>query len=137
MKTLKDFIFEKNRVNNTVNNNADLQPQTKAFTFNFKDVENAEETVKSLVELGEKHDITVTENGTSVTIMIEADNLDNMDSIIDVLEQAIRTAGKSLRRSSNEQYAQVCGALERTMNRLHDYIDAIANGEEPNDDDEE
>ena len=44
MKTLKDFIFEKNRVNNTVNNNADLQPQTKAFTFNIKDVENAEET---------------------------------------------------------------------------------------------
>ena len=113
MKHLSNFILE----------NTTLQPATKSFTFNFDDIENAEETIKSIQEMGEKHDITVTVNGDSVTIVVDGTKLDNIDGIVDVLQQAIEIAGKLTRRSSDEQYAQKCQALERTMNDMMDYID--------------
>lgn len=113
MKHLSNFILE----------NTSLQPATKSFTFNFDDIENGEETIKSIQEIGENHGITVTVNGDSVTIVVDGTKLDNMDGIVDVLQQAIEIAGKSTRRSSNEQYAQKCQALERTMNDMMDYID--------------
>lgn len=113
MKHLSNFILE----------NTSLQPATKSFTFNFDDIEHAEETIKSIQDMGEKHNITVTVNGDSVTIVVDGTKLDNMDGIVDVLQQAVDIAGKLTRRSSDEQYAQKCQALERTMNDMMDYID--------------
>lgn len=124
MKHLSNFILE----------NTSLQPATKSFTFNFDDIENAEETIKSIQDMGEEHNVTVTVNGDSVTIIVDGTKLDDIDGIVDVLQQTIEIAGKSTRRSSNEQYAQKCQALERTMNDMMDYIDN-ANIEEIDDKD--
>lgn len=125
MKHLSNFILE----------NTSLQPATKSFTFNFDDIENAEETIKSIQDMGEEHNITVTVNGDSVTIVVDGTKLDDIDGIVDVLQQAIEIAGKLIRRSSDEQYAQKCHALERTMNDMMDYIDN-ANIEEIDDKDQ-
>ena len=43
MKHLSNFILE----------NTSLQPATKSFTFNFDDIENGEETIKSIQDMGE------------------------------------------------------------------------------------
>jgi hypothetical protein len=126
MKHLSNFILE----------NTSLQPATKSFTFNFDDIEHAEETIKSIQDMGEEHNITVTVNGDSVTIVVDGTKLDDIDGIVDVLQQTIEIAGKSTRRSSNEQYAQKCQALERTMNDMMDYIDN-ANIEEIDDKDKD
>jgi len=125
MKHLSNFILE----------NTSLQPATKSFTFNFDDIENGEETIKSIQDMGEEHNITVTVNGDSVTIVVDGTKLDDIDGIVDVLQQAIEIAGKLIRRSSDEQYAQKCHALERTMNDMMDYIDN-ANIEEIDDKDQ-
>ena len=47
-------------------------------------VENAEETIKSIQDMGEEHNITVTVNGDSVTIVVDGTKLDDIDGIVDV-----------------------------------------------------
>ena len=123
MKSLTDYIKESVEIveNNAVQTSCDV-------TFDFTGIENGEDTVKSLQEIGTKEAIPVSVDGTTkVTISFSNDTMDKADGIIDVLQQAVEVAGKSTKRSSDEQYAQKCQKLEKSMQKVHDFMDECDN----------
>lgn len=121
MRTLKDFIIESTYIKEA--------ESLKTITFNFKDLENAEETIKSLKD---KDGVETSED--TVTVTVTADNVSKLGSVQDILQQYSQTIRSSQRRSSDEQYAQKTKSFETKVGELNDAIDEIENPD--NDEDE-
>ena len=127
MKHLSDYIVEQSQVNES--------STSKTITFNFKDLENGEETLKSLEG---KEGVTIEDN--KLTLEITTDNVDKLDTVQDILQQFCHTIRNSSKRSSDEQYAQKTVEFEKKVGELNDAIDEIQNPEEettPEDDDDD
>ena len=107
MKHLQDYIIEQAQLNEGAS--------SKSITFNFKDLENAQETIDSL------------------TLEITADNVDKIATVQDILQQFCDTIRKSQKRSSDEQYAQKTVEFEKKVGEMNDAIDEIQ-GSDDNDD---
>jgi uncharacterized protein YukE len=120
MKHLEDFINESIIVEN--------EESKKTITFDFTDLENAEETIDSLKE---KDGVSVDDK--KVTVEVTSDNVDKLGSIQDILQQFAETIRGSQKRSSDEQYAQKTKSFAEKVNELNDAIDEIKN---PKDEDE-
>ena len=121
MKTLQEYLIE--------STNVFEDDESKTVTFDFTDLENAEETINSLKD---KEGVSVDDN--KVTITITSDNVDNLGSVQDILQQYCSTIRNSSKRSSNEQYAQKTKSFEESVNKMNDIIDEIQNPEEDDDD---
>jgi len=117
MRTLKDFIIESTYIKEA--------ESSKTITFNFKDLENAEETIKSLKD---KDGVETSED--TVTVTVTADNVSKLESVQDILQQYSQTIRSSQRRSSDEQYAQKTKSFETKVGELNDAIDEIENPDE-------
>lgn len=115
MKSLKAYLMESNGCD------SGKCTESKTFTFDFTDIENGEETVKSL-EGKENYAI----DGNKVTVTVCKD----CKTDIEILQQAIEHARHSQKVSSNEQYAQKTKKLEATLGELFDYQDELENQEE-------
>lgn len=124
MKTLQEFLIEST---NVFEGN-----ESKTVTFDFTDLENAEDTINSLKD---KEGVSV--DGNKVTVTITADNADDLDSVQDILQQYCSTIRNSTKRSSNEQYAQKTKSFEQAVGKMNDIIDEIQNPEEDEDDDKD
>lgn len=116
MKNLKEYINEKLNESNE---------ESKDFVFNFEGIENGEETVNSL---NNREHVTV--DGNKVTVTIKKDI--NIDTVQDILQQAIQVARKSQKSINDEQYAQKTAKLEKTLGAMNEFIDQ-ANNPEDND----
>lgn len=116
MKTLKEYINE--NINIT-----EKSEESKLFTFDFTDMENGEETVKSLTD---KEYVTV--DGNKVTVEIKKDA--NIETVKDILQQSIQSLRTSQKSINNETYAQKTAKLEKTLGEMNDFIDKINNPEE-------
>ena len=116
MKNLSEYLQEKLQV-------TEAQEESKDFTFNFEGIENGEETVKSL---DNREHVTV--DGNKVTVTIKKDI--NIDTVQDILQQAIQTMRKSQKSINDEQYAQKTAKLEKTLGEMNDFIDKVNNPEE-------
>ena len=116
MKNLKEYINEKLNESNE---------ESKDFVFNFEGIENGEETVNSL---NNREHVTV--DGNKVTVTIKKDI--NIDTVQDILQQAIQVARKSQKSINDEQYAQKTAKLEKTLVAMNEFIDQ-ANNPEDND----
>lgn len=121
MKTLQEYLIE--------STNVFEGDDSKTVTFDFTDLENAEETINSLKD---KEGVSV--DGNKVTITITSDNVDNLGSVQDILQQYCSTIRSSSKRSSNEQYAQKTKSFEESVGEMNDIIDEIQNPEEDDDD---
>lgn len=121
MKRLQDFINE-----SIINESED----SKSITFDFTDLENAEDTLKSLEE---KEGCSVEDN--KLTVTITKDNVDKFESVQDILQQFCSTIRNSSKRSSDEQYAQKTVKFEKKVNEFNNALDEInALNDESNDD---
>lgn len=116
MKNLKEYINEKLNESNE---------ESKDFVFDFEGIENGEETVNSL---NNREHVTV--DGNKVTVTIKKDI--NIDTVQDILQQAIQVARKSQKSINDEQYAQKTAKLEKTLGAMNEFIDQ-ANNPEDND----
>jgi len=116
MKTLKEYI------NENVNINEETE-ESKSFTFDFTDMENAEDIVKSLEN---REGVTI--EGTKVTVEIKKDA--NVINVQDILQQSIQTLRKSQKSINDESYAQKTAKLEKTLGEMNDFIDKVENPEE-------
>lgn len=114
MKNLKEYINEKLNESNE---------ESKDFVFDFEGIENGEETVNSL---NNREHVTV--DGNKVTVTIKKDI--NIDTVQDILQQAIQVARKSQKSINDEQYAQKTAKLEKTLGSMNDYIDQANNPED-------
>ena len=120
MKHLQDYIIEQAQLNEGAS--------SKSITFNFKDLENAQETIDSLKD---KEGVSV--DGDSLTLEITTDNVDKIATVQDILQQFSNTIRKSQKRSSDEQYAQKTVEFEKKVGEMNDAIDEIQ-GSDDNDD---
>lgn len=118
MKSLEQFISEKLQV-------VEANEESRDFSFDFKDIENGEETVKSLEN---RQNVTIDDQKVTVTIKKDI----NIDTVQDILQQAIQTVRKSQKSIDNEQYAQKTAKLEKTLGEMNDYIDEVNNQDDEN-----
>ena len=116
MKNLKQYIDERLNESNE---------ESKDFIFNFTDIENGEETVKSLSELNNEN-IKVEDKKVTVTIKKDID----IETAQDILQQAIQSARSSKKSNNYEDYAQKTAKLERTLGEMNEFIDKVNNPEE-------
>lgn len=127
MKHLQDYINEAVKINEGI--------ESKTITFDFTDLENGEETVKSL-----DGQTGISVDGLKVTLSITKDNVDSIGTAQDILQQYCSTIRRSQKVSSNEQYAQKTVSFEKKVGEMNDAIDEITNPddeEEDNDDKKE
>jgi len=122
MKHLQDYIVEQVEVKEEVNEAATTG---KTITFNFKDLENAKETLDSLKD---KEGVTIEDD--KLTLEVTAENVDKLDTVQDILQQFCQTIRKSQKVSSDEQYAQKTVSFEKKIGEMNDAIDEIKNPEE-------
>ena len=124
MKSLQEFINEQAEVNVNITEAKD----SKEITFDFTDLENGEETLKSLED---KEGCTVEDN--KLTVKITSDNVDKLDTVQDILQQYSDTIRSSQKRSSDEQYAQKTIKFEKKVGEFNDAIDEISNPKDDKD----
>lgn len=122
MKHLQDYIVEQAEVK------VDEGATSKSITFDFTDLENAEETLESLKD---KEEVSIDDK--KLTLEITADNVDKLDTVQDILQQFCQTIRNSQKRSSDEQYAQKTASFEKKVGEMNDAIDEIKNSEEDDD----
>ena len=123
MKHLQDYINEAVKINEGI--------ETKTITFDFTDLENGEETVKSL-----DGQTGISVDGLKVTLSITKDNVDSIGTAQDILQQYCSTIRKSQKVSSNELYAQKTVSFEKKVGEMNDAIDEITNPDDEEDDDD-
>lgn len=124
MKHLQDYINEAVKINEAM--------ESKTITFDFTDLENAEETIKSL----DGHE-GISIDGQKVTLSITKNNVDNIETIQDILQQYCQTIRNSQKVSSDEQYAQKTVSFEKKTNEMNDAIDEISSTDDDDDDQKE
>ena len=123
MKHLQDYIVEQSEIK------IDEATTSKSITFDFTDLENAEETLESLKD---KEGVSIDDK--KLTLEITADNVDKIGTVQDILQQFCQKIRNSQKRSSDEQYAQKTASFEKKIGEMNDAIDEIQN---PDDDDNE
>ena len=123
MKHLQDYINEAVKINESI--------ESKTITFDFTDLENAEETIKSLDGC---EGISI--DGQKVTLSITKNNVDNIETIQDILQQYCQTIRNSQKVSSDEQYAQKTVSFEKKIGEMNDAIDEISSTDDDDDDDD-
>ena len=116
MKRLQEFISEAIKV-------VEASEESKSFTFDFSDMENAEDIVKSLEN---REGVTIDGNKVSVEIKKGA----NITNVQDILQQSIQTLRKSQKSINDETYGQKTAKLEKTLGEMNDFIDKVENPEE-------
>lgn len=122
MKHLQDYIVEQAEIK------IDEAATSKSITFDFTDLENAEETLESLKD---KEGVSIDDK--KLTLEITADNVDKIGTVQDILQQYCQTIRKSQKVSSDEQYAQKTVKFEENIGKMNDAIDEIQNPEEDDD----
>ena len=124
MKHLQDYINEAVKINESM--------ESKTITFDFTDLENAEETIKSL----DGHE-GISIDGQKVALSITKNNVDNIETIQDILQQYCQTIRNSQKVSSDEQYAQKTVSFEKKIGEMNDAIDEISSTDDDDDDQKE
>lgn len=107
MKSLKEFIIE--------SCDKCKDSEKREFVFDFSDINHGEETVKSLQDLE-----NVTIDGLKVKINICKDC--DIETVQDILQQAVMTARSEQENKSNETYAQKTAKLEKTLKSMDDFM---------------
>ena len=120
MKSLVEFIKE----------SKDENKISKTLTFNFNGIDNVEDIIKTLSE-----DETLNIEDNKVTLTINADNIDDIQTSLDKLEKVIKSERDGTHSSNNELYSQLVSALERTLKEAKDFITELTTPEEGGDDD--
>jgi hypothetical protein len=129
MKNLLDYIKESIEVDEAKGSEEENVnvPDSKTFSFNFKDFENAKETLESLQGFE-----SVSVEDEKVTVTVTKDN--DADKAFELIQDFIHLRGKDIKRASDEQYAQKVAKCEKTLADWADYVDDLAiSGDEPKD----
>lgn len=119
MKHLTDYISEA-AVEQKIN-----EAESVTISFDFKDLENGEETLKSLEG---KEGCTIEDD--KLTLTVDANNVDKLGAVQDILQQFSETIRKSTKSTNDESYAQKTASFEKKVGELNDAIDKIKNPEE-------
>lgn len=112
MKSIKEFLLESAKKSNSI-------------SFDFSSLENAKETIDSLANMDY---CEVDEN--TVTVSIDEDNYDKLDSVQDILQSFYNTVYNSSKRTNDEKYAQLVKTFGKKVEELNDKIDSYNTDED-------
>lgn len=115
MKHLQDYILEQRIV----------ESDSKSITFDFTDLENAEDTIKSLEDVE-----GVEVDGNKVTVTISGDNVDKLDKFQDIVQQFYDTCHSSDKRTNDPKYGELVKAFGEAVGSFNDALDEIKNGDD-------
>ena len=132
MRSLKEFLAESFV---KANDDVVVESSDTKIEFNFNGLEKAEETLKSLADANIKG-VTVDEDDKKVSVKVDADNVDDLDTLIDILQQYGHVLRNSPKRVNDEKYAQLTITFMNTLNKVTDAIDEI-NGADNEEESEE
>lgn len=129
MKSFVQFLRE------SQSDSADM-PNEMTFSFNFKELPEAKDTIKSLEELSSKDGLNCEVDGESVKITLTREQCDNdkVASIQDVLQQYADMVRKDQQNSSRDSFAQLTKKFKQEVDKMNDFIDFVP--EEPEDSDD-
>ena len=119
MKHLNEYILEAAEEQTVV------ESKGKSISFDFSDLENGEDTLKSLEG---KEGCTVEEN--KLTIKVDSSNVDKLSTVQDILQQFVEAEKKSSEFTNNESYAQKVSKFGSKVEELNNAIDEIQNSSE-------
>ena len=108
MKHLQEFINEQIEVQ--------IKESCKSVTFDFTDLEGAEDTLKSFED---KEGCQVEDNKLTVSVS------DKLDSVQDILQQYGDKLQKSSKATNNESYAQKVNKFNSKVEELNNAIEEI------------
>jgi len=118
MKTLKDFILESSE-----------NSMSKTIVLNFEDFDDGKEKIKEFAEKYNSLDFVTVEDGI-MTINLTNDNISNINELYDDLKSYCSSLKNSLKRSSNEQYAQKIKKFTELVNSIDNFKNEIKKSEE-------
>lgn len=127
MKTLVDYIKESQEKEEV--------PASKSFKFNFAGCEGTEDFLKSIQDIADNNDLSVTVEDEKVSFTISKEDIKKYSKLLEVLQDFIHLRGKDSKRASDEQYAQKLHKLESKLTELSNYLEDAENEEAPEDDD--
>lgn len=125
MKTLQSFINEQLKVN-------EEKSSSKTITFDFSDLDNAEDTLKSFEG---KEGCSI--DGNKLTISISNNNFDKLGSVQDILQQYYEGESHSQKHTSSESYANLVTSFGKQLNSFNDILDEFENADKEDDKKEE
>ena len=130
MKTFVQFLKESAA-------DSSEMPQEMTFVFDFKELPNAEETIKSVEEIASKDGLKCEVDGEKITLTLNRQQCDNdkVSSVQDVLQQYADIVRKDQQNSSRDSFAQLTKKFKEEVDKMNEFIDFVP--EEPKDDDEE
>ena len=126
MRSLKDFILETTA---KVEENQVVEAADSKIVVSFKELEKADETLKSLKDAAIKG-VDVDEEGEKITVEVTVDNVDDLDTLVDIMQQYGHVLRNSQKRFSDESYAQKTVTFMKDLNKITDAIDEINGADE-------
>lgn len=126
MKTLVDYIKESQEKEEV--------PASKSFKFNFNGCEGTEDFLKSIQDIADNNDLSVTVEDEKLSFTVSKDDIEKYDKLLEVLQDFIHLRGRDSKRASDEQYAQKLHKLESKLAELSSYLEDAETEEAPEDD---
>lgn len=120
MKDLRAFLIESFNEEIKIN-----ESDSKKITFDFTDLENGEDTLKNFDGMD---GVEIEDNKLIVTV--DEQTAPKLDSVQELLNDYCHVIRNSVKRSSDENYAQKTKSFEDKLNDLMDAIDEIENPDE-------
>lgn len=102
----------------------------KYFYFTFAGLENADETIESIVHIANTKGLYYEKIDDGIKVKGKDSNVDKFDSIIDVVQQYIENLRQKEEEESEKVNKESLEKLSGQLNKLTDWIDEHNNSEE-------
>jgi len=115
MKTLVEYIKEAAEEKSV--------PSSKTFTFNFKGLEGAEDTLKSAQEIAEECGVEVEVEEEKIKVTVKKESVADADKLFELLQDFIHARRNDEAARREESYAEKTRKLEELLGDWRDYVD--------------
>ena len=104
------------------------------FYFTFVDLENADETIESIVHIANTKGLYYEKIDDGIKVKGKDSNVDKFDSIVDIVQQYIENLRQKEEEESENVNKESLEKLSGQLNKLTDWIDEHNNSEENSED---
>ena len=107
------------------------------FYFTFVDLENAYETIESIVHIANTKGLYYEKIDDGIKVKGKDSNVDKFDSIVDIVQQYIENLRQKEEEESENVNKESLEKLSGQLNKLTDWIDEHNNSEENSEENKE
>ena len=118
MKTLVEYIRESSEEKKV--------PSAKSFSFNFSDLEGAEDILKSAQEAASNSGVEAEVEDSTIKVSVKKDSTESAEGLFELLQDFIHQRGKDQKVASDEAYAQRIHKLRDVLDDWREYVDDVA-----------